>query len=73
MADDADRALETQERLEYMRRMKQAQQRPIARIHDWCVSCGERIEYARLKAVPDANRCSECQSDFERYEAQYGR
>lgn len=71
MADDADRATEHQERLE-AQHMTHRRPRPITRVHDWCIACGEPIERLRLKAIPDAARCAECQSDYEKYESQYG-
>jgi phage/conjugal plasmid C-4 type zinc finger TraR family protein len=30
-----------------------------------CRDCGEPIPAARLAALPDAERCAECQQDFE--------
>ena len=30
-----------------------------------CVGCGKRIDPARLKAVPEAVRCLDCQREFE--------
>nr|WP_245560883.1 TraR/DksA C4-type zinc finger protein [Desulfovibrio aminophilus] len=30
-----------------------------------CRECGEPIPVARLAAVPDAERCAECQQDYE--------
>lgn len=30
-----------------------------------CRECGEPIPAARLAALPDAERCAECQKDFE--------
>lgn len=32
----------------------------------YCVDCGEPIPAARLKAVPDAIRCVDCQQLFEK-------
>lgn len=32
----------------------------------YCVDCGEPIPAARLKAVPEAIRCVECQHIFEK-------
>ena len=69
--DGVDRATALQERLEQFRQSRPT--RPITRVHDWCISCGERIEPQRLRAVPDASRCVECETDFVKYEAQYGR
>ncbi len=33
---------------------------------EFCVSCGCEIEAARKKAMPNATRCIECQSKFEK-------
>jgi phage/conjugal plasmid C-4 type zinc finger TraR family protein len=33
-----------------------------------CVGCFEPIEARRMKAVPLAVRCMQCQEDFERYQ-----
>lgn len=71
MADDADRAQRDMEVLDELRR-KHRQTRPIMRAHDWCIDCDERIEPARLKAMPYAERCIVCQGDYERISAQYG-
>ncbi|HEX6459463.1 MAG TPA: TraR/DksA C4-type zinc finger protein [Thermoleophilaceae bacterium] len=30
-----------------------------------CVDCGDRIPAARLKALPDAQRCVSCQRELE--------
>lgn len=30
-----------------------------------CRSCGEPIQPARLAALPDVERCAECQADYE--------
>jgi DnaK suppressor protein len=30
-----------------------------------CVSCGEEIAFSRLKALPFAQRCAECQEQWE--------
>lgn len=34
-----------------------------------CVSCGSAIDPRRRAAVPDADRCTECQGRFEKYGA----
>lgn len=33
-----------------------------------CLGCFEPIEPRRLRALPDAVRCTQCQDDFERYQ-----
>ena len=62
MADDADRAQVQLERFEYRRKPARAH---VARLSDDCLDCGDAIESARLKAVPHAIRCAECQAFFE--------
>lgn len=72
MADDADRAQETAERLEAMRK-QQPTTRPVQRAHDFCLDCGELIEAIRLRAVPTTSRCTFCQTEHERFERLYNR
>ena len=36
--------------------------------YGWCEECGERMDPRRLMAVPDATRCIECQSFYEKSE-----
>ena len=38
----------------------------------WCEECGERISQARLSVMPDATRCTACQSEIERRESRMG-
>jgi DnaK suppressor protein len=38
----------------------------------WCEECGERISQARLSVMPDATRCTACQSEYERWESRAG-
>ena len=38
----------------------------------WCEECGERISQARLSVMPDATRCTACQSEYERWESRMG-
>ena len=35
-------------------------------VYGLCVSCGAKIPEQRLKVVPEAARCTDCQSDVER-------
>jgi len=72
MADDADRAQETAERMETLYRQQQTQ-RPGKRAHDFCLDCGELIEAVRLRAIPTASRCAFCQTEHERIERPYHR
>lgn len=73
MADDADRAQETAERMETLYRQQQQSARPIKRAHDFCLDCGELIEAVRLRAIPTASRCAFCQTEHERIERLYNR
>lgn len=38
----------------------------------WCDECGEKISQARLSVMPDATRCTACQSELERWESRMG-
>ena len=67
--DDADRAQAQAERLEQY--SVQHRRKHVMRASDYCTTCGELIESQRLKAVPTAERCIECESDFERMNRQY--
>lgn len=71
MADDADRAQETLEQMQELRSRYAAPRRTLPRAHDWCEDCDAPIETARLKVVPDAVRCAECQFDYEKFQARY--
>jgi len=67
MADEADIAQQQMELMEEIRNKAIIARRPIKRAYDWCIDCGDRIDPRRLKIVPDAERCSDCQQDFEVY------
>ena len=54
-------ALAESEREEVMR-IDEALSRIEAGTWGICESCGERIEEARLEAIPEAARCIECES-----------
>lgn len=69
--DDADRAQRDQEMMDDIRRRHQPTKRPMQRAMDWCIDCGERIDPRRLKVVHDAERCFECQGDYESYLNKY--
>jgi len=68
--DDADKAQAQAEWLEQYR--QQHRRKHVMRASDYCSTCGELIESQRLKVVPTAERCIECESDFERLNRQYG-
>ncbi|MGI9192358.1 MAG: TraR/DksA family transcriptional regulator [Chitinophagaceae bacterium] len=70
MADDADRAQAQAEWLEEYRRTHR--RKHTLRISDDCIECGERIDPVRIKALPHAVRCIDCQQELERIERQYG-
>lgn len=64
MADNADRAQENDERV--MRRFENR----AATVHDLrvstdCMDCGDAIEAERIKLMPYATRCAECQQWHE--------
>ena len=70
MADDADRAQAQMEWLEQFR--TEHRRKHVMRASDYCIDCGELIEAIRLRALPNAVRCIDCQKDWERHQAQYG-
>jgi phage/conjugal plasmid C-4 type zinc finger TraR family protein len=72
MADEADLAQKQMELMDEIREKQIQARRPIKRAFDWCIDCGEKIESARLKAIPHAERCIGCQEDFEKFQKQYG-
>lgn len=41
--------------------------------YGFCATCGEEIPDARLSALPEAERCIECEEDLERVHARVGR
>lgn len=63
MADDADRAQAQAEWLEEYRRTHR--RKHTLRISDDCIECGEGIDPIRLKALPHAVRCVDCQTLHE--------
>ena len=64
--DIADRAQENMEIMDELRKKYQPQKRPMTRAMDYCLDCGERIDGLRLKLIPHAERCVDCQQDYER-------
>jgi phage/conjugal plasmid C-4 type zinc finger TraR family protein len=69
--DAADKA---QAQAEWLEQYRAAHRRKhVMRASDFCRDCGERIEGARLKAVPTAERCIWCASEHERLNDTYGR
>ena len=67
--DAADKAQAQAEWLEQYR--VQHRRKHVMRASDYCTVCGELIEAQRLKAVPTAERCIDCESDHERMNRQY--
>lgn len=70
--DSADRAILENESFVNSALHHQRQRREKAELHhepkdsvQYCIDCGEPIPAARLKAVPGALRCVECQRLFE--------
>lgn len=68
--DAADKAQAQAEWFEQFR--VQHRRKHVMRASDYCRDCGERIEGARLIAVPTADRCVFCQSEHDRLNRQYG-
>ncbi len=69
--DDADRATAQAEWLDQFRATHR--RKHVMRASDYCESCHELIEPARLKAEPTATRCVWCESEHERLNKAYGR
>jgi DnaK suppressor protein len=62
-----DLALATRQRLsQRLHRIQAALERLDGERYGRCVECGRRIESARLRAMPEAERCLRCQERFER-------
>jgi DnaK suppressor protein len=73
MADDGTEAFEQAASLALRRnqeRMLERMERALARMEAGafgrCERCGERIDYARLEAIPYASLCIDCQPRAER-------
>ena len=74
MPDLGDLAQEQMEREQRLARMEEQRRRALAAAeqpeHDArgrriCLDCGEPIPARRLRVVPDAVRCVECQAELE--------
>ncbi len=60
-ADREMRALELQSVSDLLRRVRAALQRMRDGIYGMCIRCDEEISYKRLRALPWAERCVQCQ------------
>jgi phage/conjugal plasmid C-4 type zinc finger TraR family protein len=64
MADDADRARQFEESVR--RKGLAAATLPLkSEGRDFCLDCEGAISEARLNALPSAQRCIDCQTNFE--------
>ena len=62
-----DLAFATRQRLgQRLHRIQAAIERFGGPQYGRCLECGRRIEAARLRAMPEAERCLRCQEGFER-------
>jgi DnaK suppressor protein len=62
-----DLAFATRQRLtQRLHRIQAAIERLDGPQYGRCLECGRRIEAARLRAMPEAERCLRCQEGFER-------
>jgi phage/conjugal plasmid C-4 type zinc finger TraR family protein len=59
--DGVDRAADYLERAMAEYRQRQDKPKYAPRLTDACHECGDPIESARIKAVPHATRCVECE------------
>ena len=67
--DAADKAQAQAEWLEQYRH--RPARKHFARFTDDCADCGDRIEAERIKAVPTATRCIECENFFQHQKKRY--
>lgn len=50
---------------EDLNRIHRALQRLRTNSYGTCIDCGNEIERKRLEAIPEAERCTECQHSYE--------
>ena len=63
--DDADRAQEDMERAMHKFQQQHSRRKHAQNMTSICAECGDPIEVSRLKAVPYATRCIECELFFQ--------
>lgn len=68
--DDADRAQCQIEMLDELRAKQRVE--PLQVSSGYCVDCDEAIDPARLRAVPFAQRCIYCQTEYDGRGRLYG-
>ncbi|HAL62797.1 MAG TPA: conjugal transfer protein TraR [Chloroflexi bacterium] len=73
MADDASEVFEQAKNLalrqtleRQLEQVEEALERFGRGTYGYCLDCGEKIDYARLKAIPSASLCIECMERRER-------
>jgi DnaK suppressor protein len=69
--DQIDRANElmtvhNEDAIDRFRRRATTKSKPAPGQHDDCIDCGDAIPPERLSALPEADRCIDCQNGFER-------
>jgi phage/conjugal plasmid C-4 type zinc finger TraR family protein len=64
--DDADLAMEAEQRFRERALAAQAQRTPRGPAAELCEDCGDSIPEERRRAVPGARRCVWCQALHER-------
>lgn len=65
---DLDKA-EIERDVNELRAMEAARERLADGRYGECITCGEDIDYRRLRATPSAMRCIDCQRRFEKTHA----
>ena len=72
LISDLDQAEATRD-LSELRMLDAARQRIAEGSYGTCIECGQDIGFARLRANPGAERCIQCQTQFEKTHASQGR
>jgi DnaK suppressor protein len=72
LIQDLDQA-EASRDLSELRTLDAARQRMADGSYGYCTNCGQEIAFERLRANPGAERCIQCQTQFEKTHASQGR
>jgi DnaK suppressor protein len=72
LIQDLDQA-EASRDLAELRMLEAARRRMAEGSYGYCTSCGQEIGFERLRANPGAERCIQCQTQFEKTHASFGR
>ena len=72
LIQDLDQA-EASRDLSELRTLDAARRRMADGSYGYCTNCGQEIAFERLRANPGAERCIQCQTQFEKTHASQGR